>query len=394
MRARILGLTSLVVSATAAFIACQDNGDGTIPPIPGHYYNPDSGPGVAPTGDDSGVVVTPTGDGGPCVETTSASPDGGVTVGPATLAFDPCGAGSPDALYWDATKQVLYIADDHDGTIWTWTDAAGFQKIAHLPANDAGAMTVGGITGFGNLIVLSLNGGGTAGALFQYDVSTASGVATTIGGTVDPARRRTGVAYDTTGTRFFSASFASTGGGGDGGGGGGGGDAGAASGSIDLIQVTSTTAFVTGLVEPHGLLVSGSQFIVGDHGRGEVIAFPIVAADLLDAGPIDAGLDAADDGGDAGDAATTPLYTTLAALPGVDQLSIGPTGVIYAGQHSSDGGAPQIHRITTDGGSAPFQPTVAFTQLGGIAYDTQYNRVFVADSNGTSVRTIKIYPAQ
>jgi hypothetical protein len=363
-----------LASGGALLFACNSTND-TLPPIYTHVGGSDGGQEDAGPPSDSGPVITKLQDGAPgdaCVETTGASPDGGITVGPTALAFDPCGVGSPDALYWDSTTQVLYIGDDTTASVWAWSDANGFRKLASVPVDDGGSTTLGGIAGYGNLIVISRNGGGASGALFQYDVTTTTGIATSIGGTVDPTRRRTGVAYDTTGTRFFSASW--------------GGDAGAgASGTLDLLGVASTTPFVTGLDQPHGMLVSGTQFIVGDYGVGAVLSFPLAAEDILDAGEID-------DAGDGGDAAVPPLYTTLATIEGVDQLSAGPGGTILAGQHLPDGGAPQLQQISADGGVAAVEATATFTKLGGIAYDTTYNRVFVADSNGGSVRTIKIYP--
>jgi hypothetical protein len=365
-----------LASGGALLFACNSSNDA-LPPIYTHIGGGDGGAEDAAPPNDSGSVVT-LADGEvveACVETSGASPDGGITIGPTALAFDPCGNGSPDALYWDATNSVLYIGDDQNAAIWTWSDAKGFQKLASVPVDDGGSTVLGGIAGYGNLIVVSRNGGGASGALFQYDITTTTGIATTIGGAVDPTRHRTGVAYDSTGARFFSAAW--------------GGEAGAGpSGTLDLIGVLTTTPYVTGLDQPHGVLVSGTQFIVGDNGKGAVIAFPVAAEDILDAGAAAA----ADDAGDAGDAAAAALYTTLATIEGVDQLSAGPGGSILAGQHLPDGGAPQLQQISADGGVVAVQASATFTKLGGIAYDTTYNRVFVADSNGGSVRTIKIYP--
>jgi len=391
MRARILCLTSLVLTSTAAFVACQDNGDGTIPVIPGHYYNPDGGGSDATVGDDSGVI-TPNGDAGgdACVETTSASPDGDVAVGPTTLAFDPCGVGSPDALYWDPTKLVLYIADDRNNQIWTWSDANGFQKLVTLPddpgADDAGATQLTGITMSASTLIVARYGNGAFGALFSYNVE-AGGAATKIG-SIDPTRYRFALAADTTG-KIYSDSFAVTlDGGADGGDDGGG----AGNGSIEIVGLTGTTPFLSGLDKPSGLIVVGTQIFVGDRAHDVVYTIPTDLS-LLDAG---ADLDAADADAEAGtiaDASTSP-YPVYASIPSPDQLSAGPNGSIFAGQKTNDGGAPLLRQIFPDGGITPFQPTVTFTSLGGVAYDVGNKRLFVVDSNGGSVRTIKIYPSQ
>ncbi len=396
MRARILCLTSVVLSSAAAFVACQDNGDGSIPAIPGHYYNPDGGGGDATLGDDGGTVITPSGDAGgdACVETTSASPDGDVAIGPTSLAFDPCGAGSPDAIYWNATNQTLYIADDHANQIWTWSDANGFQKLVTLPddpaADDAGATKLTGITVSNSTLIVARYGNGAYGALFTYNLETAGGAATKVG-SIDPTRYRFAVAADATG-KIYSDSFAAAldggaDGGADGGTGGGG------NGSIEIVGLSGTTPFLSGLDKPSGLIVVGTQIFVGDRAHDVIYTVPTNLA-LLDAGP---DLDAADADAEAGailDATAPPPYPVFASLPAPDQLSAGPNGSIFAGQKTNDGGAPQLRQIFPDGGITPFQPTATFTSLGGVAYDSVSKRLFVVDSNGGSVRTIKIYPAQ
>jgi sugar lactone lactonase YvrE len=380
MRARILCLASLVAASTAAFLACQDNGDGTVPVIPGLHYNGDAA-SDATIGDDSGPVVVTNMDAGgdACIETTSASPDGDIAVGPATLAFDPCGVGSPDALYWDTTTQVLYIADDRNNQVWTWSDANGFQKLVALPddpaADDAGATKLTGITVSASTLIVARYGNGAFGALFSYNLGATGGAATAIAG-VDPTRYRTALAVDGTG-KIYSDSWSAPVDGGD-----------AAGGGIDLVGLTGTTTFLSGLDRPRGLIIVGTQIYVSDLAQNVIYSIPTDLS-LLDAGADDADAEA----GAAVDASMSP-YPVYASLPAPDQLSIGPNGSVFAGEKLADGGAPQLRQIFADGGIVSFQPTVTFTSLAGVAYDATAKRLFVADSNGGSVRTIKIYPAQ
>jgi hypothetical protein len=381
MHARLTWLFSIAVASTAAFVACQDNGDGALPAGPGlHFDGADASSDGSLERDDSGDVVAPRPDAGgdACVETTSASPDGDVAVGPTTLAFDPCGVGSPDALYWDAKGQLLYIADDRNNQIWSWSDANGFQKVATVPndpaADDAGATRLSGITVTGTTLVVARYGNGAFGALYSYDLATGGGMATTIG-SVDATRYRTALAADGTGT-VYSDSFAADAG--DGGG-----------GTIDIVGLTGTTPFLSGLDRPAGLLIVGTEIFVSDRAQNVIYQVPTDLA-LLDAGT------AADADAEAGaivDASTSP-YPVYASLPAPDQLSAGPNGSLFAGEKLSDGGAPQVRQVFVDGGVVTFQPTVTFTSLAGVAYDDAAKRLFVADSNGGAVRTIKIYPAQ
>src|SRR5262245_58153319 len=71
--------------------------------------------------------------------------------GPQTLLFDPDGNGDPASLLWD--NGTLYIADNKNDQIWTWTDAHGFVKLVKVPGDpDA---TASGKTELGQIVRLS-----------------------------------------------------------------------------------------------------------------------------------------------------------------------------------------------------------------------------------------------
>src|SRR5262245_23956371 len=66
------------------------------------------------------------------------SSDGGsdaavVDRGPTRLPLD----GDPNGLWWDASSQTLYIADDNGNRILKWTDAAGLGAASDLPPASA-----------------------------------------------------------------------------------------------------------------------------------------------------------------------------------------------------------------------------------------------------------------
>src|SRR5262245_32623310 len=62
-----------------------------------------------------------------------------VVRGPTSLDFDPAGNGDPISIVWHDPSATLYIADNRNDQIWTWTDAAGFKKLVTLPSDPAAA---------------------------------------------------------------------------------------------------------------------------------------------------------------------------------------------------------------------------------------------------------------
>lgn len=315
--------------------------------------------GDSSQGQDSGSSDAPSGDGS----------DGG--PGFITLQFDPNGTGSPDAIYWDDTKQILYIVDDMNNQVWTYTDAAGFAKYVQVPDNpaldDAGKTKLNGITELSDgTLVVTRFGYGIGGAL--YTVSPDGGATTTVPN-VPTSRKRIEVTVDPSTGTIYSDSF--SGGGGS-----------AISGQVETVDLTSgTTAYATGFGKTVGLLVQGSVILVSDQSNNAILAVPTDPTQLAEGG---AGL---------ADGAAFPVY---ASITGPDQLSAGPNGTIFTDEFLSgaDGGSPQVRQIAPDGGVTIPWPNVTFTSLSDVAYDSTNHRLFVVDSNGTTVRTIKIFPVQ
>lgn len=360
LRALILGST---VTAIGAVVACGSDDDDTTP-------GTDAGKDGSVVGDAGAKTDATTSDSGLTTGDAAITPDASDAgdAGPITLQFDPNGLGSPDAIYWDDTKQVLYIADDHGNQIWTYTDAAGFVKYATVPDDpfltDAGKTKLNGITELADgTLVVTRFGYGTNGAL--YTVSPDGGSSASIPN-VDATGRRIEVTSNPTTGFIYGDAFKGT--------------TATAAGEVDLVNVTTgPTLYAKGFGKTVGLLVNGTSLLVSDQTNNVILAIP------LDPTQIGASQTKLADGG------AFPIYATV---DGPDQLSAGPDGTIYTDEFLSnyDGGTPQVRQISADGGvTIPF-PDQKFTSLSDVAYDAKNSRLFVADTNGSTVRTIKILP--
>ncbi len=372
MRKRALLVAGMLAACSlGGFLACSSSSsNGTSP---SEDAGKDSGGGGmdGTMGTDSGGGGMDSGSMGDTGSTTdTGSGDGGTDAGYTTLQFDPTGTGSPDAIYWDDTKHVLYIVDDTNNQVWTYTDSAGFVKYATVPDNpaldDAGHTKLNGVTELADgTLVITRFGYGAGGAL--YTVSPDGGTATVPN--VPAARKRIEVTVDPSSGVIYSDSF--TGGGGA-----------APAGEVETVNLaTGTTAYATGFGKTVGLLVQGSAVLVSDQTNNVIVAVPTDPSQIGDSGATLV------------DGAAFPVYATLS---GPDQLSPGPNGTIYTDQFQSsyDGGGPQVRQIAPDGGVTVLFPTVQFTSLSDVAYDGTNHRLFVVDNNGTTVRTIKVFPVQ
>jgi hypothetical protein len=318
----------------------------------------DSGGGSKDSGMPSGDTGAPTGD--------SAAPpsDGGIVRGPVTLNFDPTGTGEPATIWWNDAEQVLYIADDISipSQMWRWTDKSGFQMVAPIETSDAATAASDNQldklvqTPSGTLVAPRF-GYGHYGAVVYVLADGGTGAVPDI----DASVRRIGMAVDSNGN-LWDDGFIKT-----------------ATGTVGTISqlslTTGETVYATGFQKPVGLLVVNGRILVSDQAINQILSVPTT-------GVGDGGLP---------DGAPYPVYASL-QVP--DQLALGPNGIIYTGQFLSsvDGGAPAIREIFPDGGVDILDAATGLTQPQDVAYDPTNKRLFVADSNGTTVRAIRIYP--
>lgn len=138
-------------------------------------------------------------------------------------------------------------------------------------------------------------------------------------------------------------------------------------GVVTRDSLTEETDDATGFEKPVGVLVQDGKLLVSDQTKGQIYALPL-----------DGGFNA---GGP---------YPIFATVPSCDALTAGPIGSVITGQFRAleDGGALRLRQAFTDGGVVALDASVSKPQ--GVAYDGTNRRLFVADSNGSTVRTIEI----
>lgn len=342
VRLRKTLLVSLVLLPVGLYAACDDD-----PPSAGPTNGSDAS---------AGTDATTSGDG--ATDATSPKDDGGVVRGPASLDFDPSGNGDPISLLWHDATSTLYLADNRNNQIWTWTDADGFAKYATVPndpaATDAGQTNLGQLVRLDDgTIVVPRFGFGQRGAIVYVNATTQD--AGTIPG-LPLNRRRVALAASGSGNDLWGGFFLQGGGTDD-------------AGTITKItSLTNEELYAGGFQKPVSVIVLNNRLIVSEQTRGVLYSLPLTGA--------------------------TPPYDVYANIASPDTLAEGPNGSLVTGQFrpQSDGGPLQLRQIFPDGGVVVLEPTADLAKPQGVAYDKTNKRLFVADSNGTTVRTIKIFP--
>lgn len=250
--------------------------------------------------------------------------------------------GDPNGLYWDATTSTLYVADDGNNRVLTYTDSAGLVQFANLPAAPANGPGLGQLIPLpdGSLLVTRF-GYGTTGDVVQV----MSDATSTIIPNLDPTRRRIGLARAGDGT-IFDTYFTTQG-------------TGYVGAVATLTLAGSETDVVTGLEKPVGVLVNGPTFFIDDQDTNELYTTPTASPGTL---------------------------TQFAELPDADLLCVGPSGTIFSG--GSDGNVRQID----SGGNVTVFAT-GFAEARGVAYDDANKRLFIANHVGASgPNTIEVRP--
>jgi hypothetical protein len=348
MRISRLLLLATIVAAPVVYLACgdDDSGGGGSPDAGSDTARPDSS--MMP-GDDSG--------GGQDSGTDTGTDAGGINRGPTSMDFDPAGNGDPISMHWNETKGILYIADNRNNQIWTWTDKGGFAKLVKVlddpAADDAGRTNLGQITQLSDgTLVVPRFGFGTVSTILHVDPAT--GDAGQVPG-LAANRKRTALAVGASdqlwGGYFFSP-----------------GDHLAV---VTKDSLTSEADYATGFEKPVGVLVQDGHLLVSDQTLGNIYSLPLDGG-FAEGGP----------------------YDIFAAVPSCDALTGGPSGSVITGQFKplADGGPLQLRQAFPDGGVQVIHPDAGLAKPQGVAYDKTNKRLFVADSNGTTIRTIKILP--
>lgn len=346
MRTSSLLLLAAIIGAPLTYLGCSDDDVTPGASLDGGTSLPDAS--VAPPGDSSSTSDS---------ATTDSGDAGAITRGPASFDFDPAGNGDPISMLWSDVQQTLYIADNKNNQIWSWTDQVGFKKVGKVladpVADDAGRTNLGQIVQLANgTLVVPRFGFGAVSTILTLDPAT--GDAGTVPGLV-PNRKRTalaaGAADQLWGGYFFTP--------GDG------------LGVVTKDSLTEETDYATNFEKPVGVLVQDGKLLVSDQQRGIIYSLPL----------------------DGSQAAGGP-YDVFANVPSCDALTAGPNGSVFTGQFRplADGGPLQLRQAHPDGGVQVIHPDAGVSKPQGVAYDKTNKRLFVADSNGTTIRTIKILP--
>ncbi|MGE3513075.1 MAG: SMP-30/gluconolactonase/LRE family protein, partial [Vicinamibacterales bacterium] len=268
----------------------------------------------------------------------------------------------PTPVHSEPTNGTLYIADNENNQVWSWTEAAGLRKAWTLPDPDgalaAKATLVGQIVRLadGTFVVMRFGqpGGGHGGIVFVSPQSKREGVVPNL----DPRRKRLGMAQAPDG-RLFGSYFVGMGGG-------------RQAGAVTLIDLQKGESdFATGFQKITGLLVVGDSLIVADQLADTIYELPLN-------GPLPA----------------PGSYKVLARLPRPDQMAPGPDGSIFTGQFQ---GAPDsrtalaVRQVLRDGTVRLIAADPDVTRPSGLAYDAAGRRLFVANGGNPAQTFVRVF---
>jgi sugar lactone lactonase YvrE len=265
--------------------------------------------------------------------------------------------GQPASLWWEASNSTLYIADNQNNQVWSWTEAAGLAKFGTTAATageiDAGATLVGQLVRQSDGTVVVARFGSPRGSFAAVSYILSDGGSGLVPG-VDPGQHHLGLGLNT-GDKLFGSYFAGTPGG-------------AMAGVVTRIDLqTGETTYAGGFAKIVGVLVANGKLYVSDQGNSTIFVLP------LEGGPLDGGVY---DGG--------ASYQVLATLPVPDQLCAGPDGTIFTGQFQAAPNSTDpisVRQIKPDGTVTLFRSDPDVGKPSGCAYDAAQRRLFVADSS-------------
>jgi len=329
-------LRTLAVCPLIATLACSSSSP-----------NPASDAGMTHVGEkdarisdssDAKVADAPTVKHEPDASAVDAAP---VQRGPMAI---PIPNADPNGIFWDSTTSTLYVADNENDAVLTWTDTGGFKPYVTLPGPTGNE--VGGIVRLsdGTLVVPEF-GFGTAGlvAIVHPDGSTA-----TVPG-LDPTKRRLGIAVAADGT-IYESYFDKVNG--------------AQTGFIATLDITAGTEtdVITGLEKPVGVAVVGTTLFVSDQNEDEILS---------------------------ASTGSPQTYKALSTNLTPDLLSVGAAGAIFSGSPTG-----VVYQINTATGTFNTLFTASGTlEPRGTAYDAVNKRLFVAEHDSADIANyIEIVP--
>lgn len=96
---------------------------------------------------------------------TASGDDSG--AGPTALSLD----GYPNGLWWDEASGTLFVADDRNNRVLTWTDADGFSVLGDLPEAASASPGLGQPVLVEDRVIVPHFGDGTAGDILWIGLS-------------------------------------------------------------------------------------------------------------------------------------------------------------------------------------------------------------------------------
>jgi hypothetical protein len=250
--------------------------------------------------------------------------------------------GDANGLYWNAAKKTLYIADNANNRVLTYTDGGGVTKLADLPPASASGPGLGQLIPLpDDSLLVARFGFGTTGDVVQVMPDATSKILPGL----DATHRRIGLARADDGT-LFEAYFVKNGT--------------SYVGSIARFTLAGAeTDVVTGLQKPVGVLAQGATLFFDDQSNNELYTTP---------------------------AATPGTLTQFAQLTSADLLCAGPNQTIFSG--GADG---NVRQIDASGNVSVFATGLSAAR--GVAYDDANHRLFIANHVGASgPNTIEVRP--
>jgi len=273
----------------------------------------------------------------------------------------PFSAGEPASLWWDAGTSTLFIADNEQNQIWSWTDAGGLRKAAVTPdANGSTpAASVGQIVRLadGRLVVMRFGRpGGGIGGIVWVDPATGTGAEVP---DLDAKRRRLGLAAGPD-DELFGSYFNSAPGGG-------------LTSTVTRVDLRAgETDYASGFVKIVGIARAGDTLYVSDQMADTIYAIPA-------RGPVP----------------PAGQRMVLAKLPRPDQITLGPDGSLFTGQFQAAPGSTEplaVRQILRDGTVKVIASDPDVSRPSGVAYDPKGRRLFVANGGNPAQCFVRIVP--
>lgn len=291
----------------------------------------------------------------------SSAPPAPVLSPARVLATIPFEEGEPASVFWEATNQTLYIADNERNQLWTWTDREGLRKLATLPdplgALDAKSTLVGQLVRQpdGTLVVMRFGkpGGGYGGVAF---VNPTTGRMGTVPG-LEPRRKRLGLSATPTG-KLVGSYFV-------------GGGTAQASAVTHLDLAKGEVDYAVGFQKITGVLVLDTRIIVADQLADALFELPLE-------GPLP----------------PQGQYKRLATLSRPDQLAAGPDGSVFTGQFQGGPGSRTplaVRQVMRDGTVRIVAADPDITRPSGVAFDPAGRRLFVANGGNPAQCYVRVF---